>query len=748
MACTKCQAYTRFSRERIKTVLILKQPIKFQSLKRIGILSDSFGEKIRWNYCFFTTKIEKEDLFYLLSIPPEIDANKEKLITIQKEFKFYKKQEIIIQVLNNLLNRIILAKKLSYQDMAYITIVLSKLGIVPNCHFLSKVKEIIAEIENTDTLIKLYQKQKQPLKQIFIKILQQRQKNTSSSWYLHRIIYKRLYTARNAYIVSEYAKNQIEGYKISNLEMKAAEAWKIAQELTVNQLRNDITGKEAWVPFLPWGLYKRTKEREGHVINKTEAWPLFNTELLFYLLNRFYILRRQSWKKGKYIYAITDSLYQAGEPLFRQIEACKEGVIFCRAITSINQLYSSEIQLLGQLLGKIESHARRIEISNRDYKKRIEISNSDYKKRIEIGNKDYEKRAETSNRDYGKRIEIGNRDYEKRKEISNKDYEKRIETSNKDYGVSKDSEYNSTSIQYNQIQEKTETYQEFKHALDQINQKNIEMYHKASMLYNQIPVYQSISINRERAKKDSIRALRDPEGVLEEYKKEITELEKLEYDTNEKQTALFSEETKAIYLSLLGGTDKWQDNQIEFSASAIQKEETKRYNQDIFLEWDREQEIYVETLYDRLESQWDQYQASVQREERKGQKVVYISNFLEKYLPLIEGGNILYNAPAEVYKKDALLYKQEEIKGDKEPNQAVIEYIMQKEVEEKEKRGIEKLPLNTEIKSEEVLVQAYKEEEITKMVRQGISQQINHISDQIYSRLEKKLANERKRRGF
>ena len=681
MACTECQAYTRFSRERIKKVLILKRPIQFQSLKRIGILSDSFGEKIRWNYCFVTAKIEKEDLFYLLSMPPEIDANKEKLITIQKESNFYKKYEIIIQVINNLLNRIILARKLSYQDMAYITMVLSKLGIVPSCHFLSKVKEIIAEIENTDTLIKLYQRQKQPLKQVFIKILQQKQKSTDSSWYLHQVIYKRLYTAINAYLVSEYAKNQIEDYKISNLEMKAAKAWKIAQELTLNQVRNDVTGKEVWISFYSWSPYKKVEEKKDcviKVINETEAWPLSNTELLFYLLNRSYILRRQAWKKGKYIHVITNTLYQTGEILFRQMEAYKEGIVFLGTdIVPINQLYSSEVQLLGQLLEKIESHTKRIEISNRD---------------------------------------------------------------------------NSISAEYNQIQEKTETYQDFKQALDQMNQKNIEMYHKASMLYNQIPVYQSISINRERAKKDSIRALRNPEEVLEEYKKEITELEKLEYYTNEKQTELFSEETKAIYLALLEGKNKWQDNQMEiFSTSVIQKKEKKGHNnQDIVLEWDREQKIYLETLCDRLENQWEQYQASVQNEERKeqGRKALYIGNFLEKYLRLIGWNNILYNVPEETYRKDFLLYKQEEIKWDKEPNQAVTEYIMQKEVEEKEKRSIEKLPINMEMKPNEVLVQVHEEEEITKMVRQGINQQINHISDQIYSRLEKKLANERKRRGF
>ena len=39
-------------------------------------------------------------------------------------------------------------------------------------------------------------------------------------------------------------------------------------------------------------------------------------------------------------------------------------------------------------------------------------------------------------------------------------------------------------------------------------------------------------------------------------------------------------------------------------------------------------------------------------------------------------------------------------------------------------------------------------EDITEMIQKGVRQQMGELSEQIYSRLEKRLQNEKKRRGY
>lgn len=123
-------------------MMILKAPIELKTRTDFVKDHESFGRRLAGNYMLTGIEIGPEELLHLLSSPPEIYIAEGNTTTVVGNTVISGKNEEKLDIINNMLNRIMLSvdASLSYQDRVYITDTLYKLGIRDDKRFMNEVK--------------------------------------------------------------------------------------------------------------------------------------------------------------------------------------------------------------------------------------------------------------------------------------------------------------------------------------------------------------------------------------------------------------------------------------------------------------------------------------------------------------------------------------------------------------------------------------------------------------------------------
>ena len=139
-------------------MLTVKAPIELKCQAPVVSSWEGFYHKISGNYQLMSSRIEQEDLLHLLSVPPEIYIGEGGMTSLVNNTRIQNNQETKLEIVNNLLNRIVLTDNvnMTYQDRTYITEVLNKLGIQNVSQFMSQVTRLKQKTQNTEQLISLY----------------------------------------------------------------------------------------------------------------------------------------------------------------------------------------------------------------------------------------------------------------------------------------------------------------------------------------------------------------------------------------------------------------------------------------------------------------------------------------------------------------------------------------------------------------------------------------------------------------
>ena len=140
-------------------MLSIKAPIETVLKSDFLQTNESFCQRILGNYEQLGQRIFPEDLMHVVTQPPEIflvggDAPQFMNQTDVKNIQIQK-----VEVLNQLLNRILIAADghITYQDEVYITNVLHKFGIKNQQEFMHQVYKMTKDTKNTNTLLATYQ---------------------------------------------------------------------------------------------------------------------------------------------------------------------------------------------------------------------------------------------------------------------------------------------------------------------------------------------------------------------------------------------------------------------------------------------------------------------------------------------------------------------------------------------------------------------------------------------------------------
>ena len=149
-------------------MLTVKAPIELKCQAPVVSSWEGFYHKISGNYQLMSSRIEQEDLLHLLSVPPEIYIGEGGMTSLVNNTRIQNNQETKLEIVNNLLNRIVLTDNvnMTYQDRTYITEVLNKLGIQNVSQFMSQVTRLKQKTQNTEQLISLYWNHLEELNQV------------------------------------------------------------------------------------------------------------------------------------------------------------------------------------------------------------------------------------------------------------------------------------------------------------------------------------------------------------------------------------------------------------------------------------------------------------------------------------------------------------------------------------------------------------------------------------------------------
>ena len=235
-------------------MLTLREPIQLKTGLTLTGGTEAFGQRLNGNYGLMTARIAPKDLLFLVTTPPEFPEDLGGVSSLELRNAFTDIQQTKVDVVNNVLNRIVLNQDhhFTYQDQVYITSVLRKLGVQDVSHFMEEVRRLREEQENLTTLTRLYRQE--TTRRALTTLRQEGEggsKETAASageaagkqapaprYYLHQDIYHRLGTGDIYQQVAAFYHNVTGlGDTFTNQELRLSEQLRVSQSLRLQEER-------------------------------------------------------------------------------------------------------------------------------------------------------------------------------------------------------------------------------------------------------------------------------------------------------------------------------------------------------------------------------------------------------------------------------------------------------------------------------------------------------------------------------
>ncbi len=139
-------------------MITLKAPIALKNRTDFINNYEGFNERIAGSYGLMGIEIGAEELLHIVNTPPEIYIADAGATTIVGNTLISSHNEEKLNIINNMLNRVMLSVSgnLTYQDRAYITSALYKLGIRDDRKFMNEVRQLIEESHLEEDFIDSY----------------------------------------------------------------------------------------------------------------------------------------------------------------------------------------------------------------------------------------------------------------------------------------------------------------------------------------------------------------------------------------------------------------------------------------------------------------------------------------------------------------------------------------------------------------------------------------------------------------
>lgn len=663
-------------------MLTIREPISLKTQRPIQSIREDMAERMRANYELMRLPIRKEELLHITSEPPEIYFAEGDNLQIFNHIKQENQQELRLDVINNLLNRIMVSQtdNFTYQDTVYISSVLRRLGIRDEKNFMRQVFQLQNMQQETNRIIQEYEQHRDMLQLFFAQEKEEQETADGASaealseeqrYYIHNEIFKRLETGKIYQDMRSFSKGLYhESRQIFRNELSIGEQAAMVQQFHLHDLKERILQMDVPLVYFHQNQYEFLQENLEEVSETLEE--RISAAILLNLADWSYSLRqKQIAENSHHWYAVAGALFQTAENTWKRYE---------RNLTENKHISAQMLQALEEVNTVKQQEGDTIQTIVQEFLTLHQDwqSSTEQTEFLQQQNRIQEEKLEEIHLDGGS--------YHLTQEEMELHFLQQED---------EESEEEPTAITAEQLQKQLEVFQ----------QKNIENYRKMTEIGRQQPQIKERKPDARKARQDALRALEQPNEVLTEFfaaeaKHPIEESQK---QLGTQMYTLFSEETKEIYRQFL------QQNQTE---------------QTTFL-----QQIMAQPEENVLRQEVG---AELQKQQRKRRT------------------ELRENAGETQFRRVDIVHKAEEQLLSEEMMETIrMEQQRVRKEEHTQESTLEQNKIHqTEIQNAISHTQVNRLENIDELVQQTVRKQLNHLSDQVYGKIEKKLVTERKRRGY
>lgn len=663
-------------------MLTIREPISLKTQRPIQSIREDMAERMRANYELMRLPIRKEELLHITSEPPEIYFAEGDNLQIFNHIKQENQQELRLDVINNLLNRIMVSQtdNFTYQDTVYISSVLRRLGIRDEKNFMRQVFQLQNMQQETNRIIQEYEQHRDMLQLFFAQEKEEQGVADGASaealseeqrYYIHNEIFKRLETGKIYRDMRSFSKGLYhESRQIFRNELSIGEQTAMVQQFHLHDLKERILQMNVPLVYFHQNQYEFLQENLEEVSETLEE--RISAAILLNLADWSYNLRQQQIAENSHHwYAVAGALFQTAENTWKRYE---------RNLTENKHISAQMIQALEEVNTVKQQEGDTIQTIVQEFLTLHQDwqSSTEQKELLQQQNRIQEEKLEEIYLDGGT--------YHLTQEEMELHFLQQED---------EESEEEPPVITAEQLQKQLEVFQ----------QKNIENYRKMTEIGRQQPHIKERKPDVRKARQDALRALEQPNEVLTEFFAAEVEhpMEESRKQLGTQIYTLFSEETKEIYRQFL------QQNQIEqttFLQQIMAQPEESGLRQEVGKEFQKQQKK--------------------RRAELKG-------NVREAQFRQVD---IVHKAEEQLLSEEmieTIRMEQQRVRKEEHTQESTLE---QNRIHQ------------TEIQNVVSHTQVNRLENIDELVQQTVRKQLNHLSDQVYGKIEKKLVTERKRRGY
>ncbi len=320
-------------------MLTLKAPIELVCNSSMIPAQEAFYHRITGNYAVMNAGIDKEELLHMVTAPPEIYLGEGSSSILTNNVDIRNQQETRIEMVNNLLNRIVLTEEadLTYQDRVYITNVLNKLGIQDVSQFMKQVRILKDETQSTEHLISLYWNHMEELKSLVEEYQNNRvdvkqyaeAEEGQRGFYLHEEIMNRLKTGALYQILSSFYENHNgRDQYVTNQELKLMEQKRVASNILLNRLEAVAGGRRVPFVYRHENYYEEIHSEEREVSDHSVNSQITSAVLLNLIDNLYLNQFEKRVNQSSMWLHMEEALYQNAENTLVRLrsEAAGEGI--------------------------------------------------------------------------------------------------------------------------------------------------------------------------------------------------------------------------------------------------------------------------------------------------------------------------------------------------------------------------------------------------------------------------------------
>lgn len=355
-------------------MLTLKEPIKLNCINDILTVPQEMNEKILANYTILAAQFGSEDLLFLLGSEMGLpdDVGMTTTIAVENDNKIT--QKLDIEVINNVVNRVLLGESTSftYQDEVYISMVLQKMGIRDVKLFMSEAHTLIEENKNVYELLKTYKENSEVLTKVTnLKdgLTKNKVENNGEKvdvrkpekhpYYIHNEIYSRLETSKIYNTVKEFQKNSfVEWNEFSRNELKIAEQSRVSNLLSLYEQKQSLNSNSSILLTHHTNVFE-TGVGEADLVTQQQVLERANAAMLINTIDNVLVSRLpQMENKIHYWVNIENAVNKLAEnTLYRFQVYHKDNSFVQRNIRNssneLNVFFKEEKNVLNQLFNEI-----------------------------------------------------------------------------------------------------------------------------------------------------------------------------------------------------------------------------------------------------------------------------------------------------------------------------------------------------------------------------------------------------------